>query len=388
MASSWLQGAGVILVLFMFENGLSSPMDSSFQPAQRAVSPQLVDQLLNRVEKLEADHVNDETRLANLERRVNQLEASSDNSNTDTDTNTILLVGGIAGDGPHADGVTSVTVLGAPDCYVSPLPIAKLFALDSATVITDTQSYPLVCGGNLLPSREDSAKCYTLAGRDWLEHRQMTRGRNQFSMVSLPKGVYSIGGQRHEADRIGDFLPIGPTGSASYWEAGTPITGHRQGLVGGCAAVIDDTHFMIAGGDLDMRQVRKYDVTTEEWTFWPDLPISVQWQACIRTPEGILLTGGQKGRLGISAEAYIIDVSTGQAEQVGSMNGPRRAHKLVEYNGAVLAVGGADENGEIDRIEQWVPETKSWITKSMTLPEGRSFFAAVNVPIPTSEFCA
>merc|ERR1712243_394242 len=181
MASSWLQGTGVILMMFMFKNGLSSP---TFQPAQRAVSPQLLTELVTRVEKLEADHVNDETRLANLERRVNQLEASSDNSNTDTDTNTILLVGGIAGDGPHADGVTSVTVLGAPDCYVSPLPIAKLFALDSATVITDTQSYPLVCGGNLLPSREDSAKCYTLAGRDWLEHRQMTRGRNQF-MVSL-----------------------------------------------------------------------------------------------------------------------------------------------------------------------------------------------------------
>jgi len=371
-------------MLFMFENGLSSPMDMSFQPAQRSVSPQLVTELVNRVEKLEADHVNDETRIANLERRVNHLEASSDNSNTDTDTNTILLVGGITGDGPDSVAVTSITVLGAPDCQVSPLGV-NLFSPDSATLTTGQESYPLLCGGTPFPpSGGDSRTCYTLSGRDWVEHSEMIRVRSYFSMVSVPKGVYSIGGGVNAGDRIHDFLPAG----ASSWQSGTPISDYRAGLLGGCAAVIDDTHFMIAGGDLDSRQVRKYDVTNDEWTYWPDLKFPIQWQACIKTTEGILLTGGQKGMLGISAETHLIDVSTGQAEQVGSMNGPRRAHKLVEYNGAVLAVGGADENGEIDRIEQWVPETKSWITKSMTLPEGRSFFAAVNVPIPTSEFCA
>merc|ERR1712115_678326 len=118
MASSWLQGTGVILMMFMFKNGLSSP---TFQPAQRAVSPQLLTELATRVEKLEADHVNDETRLASLERRVNQLESSSDASNTDTATNTILLVGGISGSGPDSDAVSSITVLGAPDRQVSPL---------------------------------------------------------------------------------------------------------------------------------------------------------------------------------------------------------------------------------------------------------------------------
>merc|ERR1712177_11394 len=380
MASSWLQGTGVILMMFMFENGLSSP---TFQPAQRAVSPQLLTELVTRVEKLEADHVNDETRLANLERRVNQLESSSDSSNTDTDTNTILLVGGISGSGPDSDAVSSITVLGAPDCQVSPLGV-NLFSPDSATITIGQESYPLLCGGTLFPRRDDSTVCYTLSGRDWVEHSQMTRERSQFSMVSVPTGVYSLGG--HDgASRIGDFLPAG----ASSWQQGTPINGnYRQGLVGGCAAVIDDTHIMMAGGDLDSRQVRKYDITNDEWTFWPDLPFGVQWHACIRTPEGILLTGGQRGRLGVSAETHLIDLSTGQAQQVGSMNGPRRAHRLVEYNGAVLAIGGGDENGEIHRIEQWVPETKSWITKSMTLPEGRSFFAAVNVPIPSSEFCA
>merc|ERR1711962_959923 len=223
MASSWLQGTGVILVLFMFKNGFSSP---TFQPEQRVFSPQELNELVTRVEKLEADHVTDETRLANLERRVNQLESSSDSSNTGTDTNTILLVGGIAGDGPHADGVSSITVLGAPDCQVSPLPHAKLFAPDSATVTTDTQSYPLLCGGNLFPSRDDSAKCYTLAGRDWLEHRQMTKERSQFSMVSVPKGVYSIGGIKQEADRIGDFMAAG----TNYWQVSSRITGYRQGL--------------------------------------------------------------------------------------------------------------------------------------------------------------
>jgi len=380
MASSWLQGTGVILVLFMFKNGFSSP---TFQPAQRVFSPQELNELVTRVEKLEADHVTDETRLANLERRVNQLESGSDSSNTGADTNTILLVGGIAGDGPHADAVSSITVLGAPDCQVSPLGV-NLFSPDSVTVTNGQESYPLLCGGNLFPRRDDSTVCYTLSGRDWVQHSQMTRERSQFSMVSVPKGVYSIGGIKQEADRIGDFMAAG----TNYWQVSSRITGYRQGLWQGCAAVIDDTHFMIAGGDLDSRQVRKYDVTTDEWTFWPDLEFPVQWHACIRTPEGILLTGGQRGRLGVSAETHLIDLSTGVAQQVGSMNGPRRAHRLVEYNGAVLAIGGGDQNGEIDRIEEWVPETKSWVTKSMTLPEGRSFFAAVNVPIPTSEFCA
>merc|ERR1711962_1935260 len=129
MVSSWLQGTGVILMMFMFKNGLSSP---TFQPAQRTMSPQLLTELVTRVEKLEADHVNDETRLANLERRVNQLESSSDSSNTGS----LMAIGG--SNGTH---ISSVEVL-STSCYY-PLPEARSGHIS----VTTADGKTLVCGG-------------------------------------------------------------------------------------------------------------------------------------------------------------------------------------------------------------------------------------------------
>merc|ERR1711962_1486662 len=130
MVSSWLQGTGVILMMFMFKNGLSSP---TFQPAQRTMSPQLLTELVTRVEKLEADHVNDETRLANLERRVNQLESSSDSSNTGS----LMAIGG----SNDTHDISSVEVL-STSCNF-PLPDGRTGHI---SVITPDGNI-LVCGG-------------------------------------------------------------------------------------------------------------------------------------------------------------------------------------------------------------------------------------------------
>jgi len=371
----------------MVQTGLSYPSEGQYVPAQRALSPQLLTQLVNTVAKLEVEHTNAEARIANLERRVDRLEAGSDTTDTAPDTNTILLVGGISGSGPDAQGVETITVLGNPDCHVTPLRYKYMLAA-AVTVTTGQESFPLLCGGELVPDRHNrmtrtySAQCYTLVGREWVEHSLMTKERHGFGLVSVPKGVYAFGGIMEDADRISDVLLAG----SHTWQSGPQIPGPRQGFWRGCAVAIDDTHIMIAGGDLDGRQLRKYDVTNDEWSFWPDLPFSAQWQGCIRTPDGVLLTGGQRGRY-VSAESHLINLTTGQLETVGSLNGPRRGHKLVEHDGAILAIGGGNDDGDIDRIEEWVPETKSWVTKSITLPQTRGFFAAVSIPTPTSEFC-
>merc|ERR1711962_795470 len=253
MVSSWLQGTGVILMMFMFKNGLSSP---TFQPAQRTMSPQLLTELVTRVEKLEADHVNDETRLANLERRVNQLESSSDSSNTGS----LMAIGGFNGTRHFA---TSVEVLSTSCDF--PLPEGRYGHISGTTADGNI----LVCGGFTPSGPTASCLQFNSHSKTW-EHHSSLKNKDRYysSAIAFNHGIYILGGGASSRSSI-EFLATG----SSVWIPGPAIPG--PGVWESCAAKLSDTEFVILGGYWDKTQALVYNTASNEWREWPRLSEAV-----------------------------------------------------------------------------------------------------------------
>merc|ERR1711962_159304 len=255
MVSSWLQGTGVILMMFMFKNGLSSP---TFQPAQRTMSPQLLTELVTRVEKLEADHVNDETRLANLERRVNQLESSSDSSNTGS----LMAIGG--SNGTH---ISSVEVLSTSCDY--PLPETRYGHIS----VTTADGNILVCGGMTPSGFTASCLQFNSQSKTWEHHSSLkSKDRDYSSAIAFNHGIYVLGGVSSSSKSSSKFLATG----SSEWIPGPTIPG--PGVRVSCAAKLSDTEFVILGGDYDGTQALVYNTASNEWREWPRLTEEVRGQ--------------------------------------------------------------------------------------------------------------
>merc|ERR1712080_5210 len=101
---------------------------------------------------------------------------------------------------------------------------------------------------------------------------------------------------------------------------------------------------------------------------------------CIRTQDGVLLTGGVDSEGRVRGESLVIDRTNGQIETVGSLNVARWGHRMVEYQGRVLVLGGYGGMRALDSIEEWLPETKGWLVTDWTLTQPRKYFAVINVP--------
>jgi len=62
---------------------------------------------------------------------------------------------------------------------------------------------------------------------------------------------------------------------------------------------------------------------------------------------------------------------------------------MVEVDGKVLAIGGENDDGRIGVIEIYDPKNNDWtIVEDGTLSDPRASFVVLNVPLPSSEFCA
>merc|ERR1711962_1792711 len=323
MVSSWLQGTGVILMMFMFKNGLSSP---TFQPAQRTMSPQLLTELVTRVEKLEADHVNDETRLANLERRVNQLESSSDSSNTGS----LMAIGGFNGTRHFA---TSVEVLSTSCDF--PLPEGRYGHISATTADGNI----LVCGG-FTPSGP-TASCLQLnsQSKTW-EHHSSLKNKDRYysSAIAFNHGIYILGGgasSRSSSRSSSEFLATG----SSEWIPGPTIP--APGVRESCAAKLSDTEFVILGGYWDKTQALVYSTTRKHWREWPRLSEEVRGQSCVTLGNKILMAGGAIMARGLSSatRTVLFDTKTGSAREVASLKYPRHAAAMEVIGGRAVILG-------------------------------------------------
>jgi len=319
--------------------------------------------LSQSIEQLRQDKMENRERVENLEQRIAHLEAVCSNQ-TNLEA-TVLLLGGFSWG--HE---TSVTVLGDTECKVSDIPLHRLYYSAS--------DGELVCGGSAYSTGHDPTKeCYRFVGQSLEYHSSMNKKREALSMASIPgKGVYVFGGK---GDSIFDYsettFEFLPTGSQD-WTNGTsriPV----QKSYASCAVALNTTHILLAGG-YQSRDVRVLDVTTDTWTNWPDLPYLMYYHSCIKTEDGVLLAGGLNQNPFMGGFSVLMDIRNGETEVVGTLNVPRQNHKIVEYKGKVMAVGGSDRKGrQVDLIEEWIPETKLWVNSTLTLDPKRAAFVVV-----------
>merc|ERR1711962_1127918 len=321
MVSSWLQGTGVILMMFMFKNGLSSP---TFQPAQRTMSPQLLTELVTRVEKLEADHVNDETRLVNLERRVNQLESSSDSSNTGS----LMAIGG----SNDTHDISSVEVLSTSCDF--PLPEARSGHIS----VTTADGNILVCGGYTPSGLTASCLQFNSQSKTWEQHSSLkNKDRYYSSAITFNHGIYVLGG--YDSSRSSsEFLATG----SSEWTPGPTIPG--RGVYQSCAAKLSDTEFVILGGYRDKTQALVYNTAQKQWREWPRLSEGVSAQSCVTLGNMILMAGGSSNAGGYTKRTVLFDNKTGSAREVASLKYHRAWAAMEIYHGKPVILGGQDDS--------------------------------------------
>jgi len=361
--------------------------------ASTSSKSQLVDEasrqlmkLQNKVEKLKQDNINDNGKIPRLEqlsqeleRRVSALEARHIKNKAPThsyDSHSMLLVGGMKQVG-HISA--SVSVLGASsDCTVASFPTPVTYS-DS---VTRNDGNSIVCGGGSYDGRHEGhyKDCYTFTGDNWEFHSSFTEKRSGHSMVSVPKGVYSFGGHSINSWSSSEVLLDG----SPFWTPGPNIPG--EGVYGSCAVAVNDSVILIAGGEYDTTQVRLYNVYTDQWSSLPSLPYGVWDHDCILTPNGVLLSGGMSGGT-VSGQTILIDLTSGQSNTVGSLIEARVGHKMVEYGASVVALGGWNGDRILGSMEEWHPETQTWISKPDSIIKPRCYFSVMNVPVSTSELC-
>ena len=138
------------------------------------------------------------------------------------------------------------------------------------------------------------------------------------------------------------------------------------------------TAFVIIGSTNEEKSVRVYNVATESWIYWPDLPQPRYAQGCLKYGDKILLTGGVLPKESSSLERYtkttlIIDVTTGNNRYAGNMTIPRYFHQMMMYEGKPYVVGGYRRiNGQYEKsMEEWDDTTETWSLSSLELKDTR-----------------
>merc|ERR1711962_1990618 len=311
-----------------------------------------------------------EEKIHALELRLSYLEQASQPDND------ILLIGGSI----VMSRTNEARVLGKSgyDCRLPDLPEPIM----SAEAVLH-EGHPLVCGGMTGTGDRTSNTCYSLQGRSWVPKISMNHGRQGHSMVSTNDGIMIFGGG-HDGMKTSEVIPTGD----EHPREGPTIPG--RGVLGSCSVRVNKTHVVFIGGS-DSPNVKLFNLLSKQWSGWPALPSYITHHACVMTRDGILVSGGGPTEREVTSQTWLIDITTGQAEEVGPLREPRKGHKLVNLKGMILAVGGWSMPGgnfrTNDRIEEWNSETKSWVTSSwLEYPESQGFFAAVSVR-SSSPYC-
>merc|ERR1712126_623921 len=254
----------------------------------------------------------------------------------------------------------------------------KIHALERRLSYLEQASQPdndiLLIGGSSVMSRTNEASVLGKGGRDGCR------------LPDLPEPVMSAEAVLHEGHPL---VCGGMTGTGDeHPREGPTIPG--QGVLASCSVRVNNTHVAFIGG-IDSPNVKLFNLLSKQWGSWPSLPSYITHHACIMTRDGILVSGGGPTEREVTSNTWLIDITTGQAEEVGPMREARKGHKLVNLKGMILAVGGWSMPGgnfrTNDRIEEWNSETKSWVTSSwLEYGESQGFFAAVSVP-SSSPYC-
>jgi N-acetylneuraminic acid mutarotase len=175
-----------------------------------------------------------------------------------------------------------------------------------------------------------------------------------------------VGGYREAAfeeyDPTSDVsrtLPAIPTRRAFPAAA---AVGHRIYAIGG-----------LLGKDKTRATMECFDLETQSWQRCSDMPTPRNRLAAVTTAETILVIGGMDNK-GNSDAVEEFDPATGLWRSRAPMPTPRHGHSVVVADGKVLVVGGYGPD-PLATVEEYDLATDGW-TKKADMPTPRGFFGA------------
>jgi len=274
----------------------------------------------------------------------------------------ILINGGWNGE----NVLNSTEILGGSlPCKVPNLPEMREF---NKNVFTADGSV-LVVGGDV-----QSVLVLDVGSDLWRVHSYLDIDRYKFTAVSMPDGVYVLGGYIDEEHL--DTSSYLPTGSFQ-WESGPTIPG---GSSDSCVVAISETKFGIIGGKPDTSRVSEYDIETGEWTEWPSLSQGRYGHSCALLGDKIVLSGGFSDDGYYLKTTFILDFGLGEERLGGDMSVERIYFGMIAVEDKIVAFGGEYGSDYWDSVEEWDPTTEQWSVRDEGMEAARTYFGSVLVP--------
>ena len=283
---------------------------------------------------------------------------------------------------------------GPQDCRI---PLLDKAVRHHNLVLTSSGDTLLNCGGVIQHSssyHENTNDCYRLntVRQLWEKHSTLTRYRINSTSLTMPDGVYVLGGEFDEHTRRStDFLPKGQ----SSWQVGPMIHDFMdytvQGFVDGCAVKISPTEFLLIGGRGSENRVFHYDTIDKHFSRWRQLTHGRHSHSCIlinpTDPVNmkILVVGGEKDGAYIK-NTEVIPIPNGQPGSYFTrpgLNTPRSNFGLVSlggHNKKVLAFGMGD-------TEEWDGVNNQWKTLPQIMNTNLHMINGAYLSVPPQVVC-
>ena len=214
----------------------------------------------------------------------------------------------------------------------------------------------------------------------------LLQGRYLHATVTLDQHVFVIGGgiSPTTASMTTDLLPAGNM----TWQQGPLLPVHMK--VGTCALAISATSFLV----FHVNEIREFDASiagptsSQGWAEedkWPKLERSRFGPGCAKVGEDKVVIAGGYDHPTTHRSTEILDLTSRTISKGGKMATPRFYFHIVTFNNndnfTTLALGGYNYNdNELNRVEEWRPETESWSKVETKLKVKRRSFGLVAAP--------
>ena len=264
-----------------------------------------------------------------------------------------MIVGG------YGDGVklSSVEMIGDNPCSVADFP----HAITGHVAVLTPDGFPLVCGSSDTPDPHDCYK-YDVSINQWSLHSTMKHSRPYASAVSLPSGVYILGGYGHQWEM--EFLPKGST----EWEEKDAMI---IDIAENCAVPLSDESFLM----INYQDIYEYNIEYETWTSHHDLHTNRDSYACGIVNNKLVVAGGTSDDDSTEDNVEVIDLASwDNSHSDHNLHKGRHDPGYGVVNGEFYVFGGTN-GGRLDSIEKWDQDSESFSTLDQKLELGRENMA-------------
>jgi len=304
---------------------------------------------------------------------------------------TALMTGGFNG----YEGARSSAELLDDSCVLPTLPWyegTNRTGRSDHVVLETGDGLVLTCGGEAADGTDDFS-CVSLdltlgvaSEQAWELHSVLDVERIMATGLTIPGfGSFILGGFKQLTS---SFLPLG----ATEWQAGPTLLGTEETSYYGVCSVLLETEqqFLLIGGNADGllggTRVAQYDAARGDFEKWDSLYTDRWGHACARIGSTVVIAGGVSPFFTIYDSTTLLDLTTREQRDGGTMSSPRTWFGMALVDGRVLAFGGTGGLDPLDSVEEWEPKSDEWIVEEkQRMPTAMHGFDTI--PVKIKDFC-